>query len=115
MLYHYDRTSYKWSDLTHDLIFDLFRSIQSDTELIIGNESDFEEDNNTFILVLQFLLVHYTINYKYNYNYTCFYINVNKIQIDSLELFTENNSVTNNGIFIIVPNFQVVYSNYNGN
>lgn len=39
------------SNLTHDFIFELFESIPSDTESIIGDESDFEEENNTFIAV----------------------------------------------------------------
>jgi len=38
-------------DLTHDLIFQLFESIPSDDESIIGDESDFEEDDYTAIEV----------------------------------------------------------------
>jgi len=38
-------------DLTHDFIFQLFESIPSDDESIIGDESDFDEDHYTAIEV----------------------------------------------------------------
>jgi len=45
IIYHYDESRYKYfDDLSHNQLFELFKSIPSDTESIIEDESDFEDD-----------------------------------------------------------------------
>lgn len=42
------------SDLTHDLIFEWFENIPNDVKWIIGDESDFEENEFNTVEIIHF-------------------------------------------------------------
>lgn len=73
-------------DLSHDELFEIFESIPSDCESIIGDESDFEEDVTDVVEVFNifiFIFIFHTNKHQFSIVFIIFlicYLFLNKIE-----------------------------------